>query len=64
MTTSNKSVEPEHIACEICLKEVPLSEAINPETEDYVVHFCGLDCYEKWKGQDEKHGDSIKKPGD
>ena len=55
MTTSDKPVELEHVSCEICMKEVPLNEAINPETDDYVVYFCGLDCYEKWKKQDKKH---------
>lgn len=42
------------IACEICLKEVPLSEAKTFEAEDYVAHFCGLDCYAEWKRRSEK----------
>ena len=37
------------IACEICLKEVPLSEATTPEAMDYVAHFCGLECYVLWQ---------------
>lgn len=37
------------LTCAICRKEVPFSAAVTPETEDYVVHFCGLDCYEQWK---------------
>lgn len=41
--------EPEHIPCEICLKEIPVDEAKSFEAVDYVVHFCGLECYEKWK---------------
>lgn len=44
----------ETIACEICLKEVPLSEAKTFEAEDYVAHFCGLDCYAEWKRRSEK----------
>ena len=40
------------VACEICLKEIPVSEASSCEASDYVVHFCGLDCYEKWRKQD------------
>lgn len=39
------------IACDVCMKEVPASEAKNAEVSDYVVHFCGLDCYEKWMQQ-------------
>ena len=51
MTTTEKKVEIEQVSCEICLKEVPLEDVFNPETADYVVHFCGLDCYEEWKSQ-------------
>ena len=42
-------VEIERVACEICLREVPKSEAIVPEAADYVAYFCGLHCYELWK---------------
>jgi hypothetical protein len=55
MTTNDKPVDMERVACEICLKEVPISEAVVPEATDYVAHFCGLDCYQKWKDQ---HGET------
>ena len=47
---SNPS-EIDKISCDICRKEVPLSEAMVPEAEEYVAHFCGLDCYTQWKEQ-------------
>lgn len=56
MTTSVKLVEVELIECEICLREVPITEATSPEATDYVVYFCGLECYDKWMNQDEKSG--------
>lgn len=34
--------------CEICLKEVPASEAMSSEACDYVIHFCGIDCHRIW----------------
>lgn len=40
------------IACQICLKEVPKSEAANAEADDYVLYFCGVDCYQEWREQD------------
>uniref|UniRef100_UPI003F496B52 DUF3330 domain-containing protein n=1 Tax=Cupriavidus yeoncheonensis TaxID=1462994 RepID=UPI003F496B52 len=40
-----------HVPCEVCMKEVPKSEAIVPEACDYVVYFCGLDCYAQWRRQ-------------
>ena len=38
------------VACDVCLREVPRSEAIVPEAADYVAYFCGLACFERWKG--------------
>ena len=37
------------VACDVCLKEIPRSEAKVEEASDYVVHFCGLECYDKWR---------------
>lgn len=42
------------VECEVCLKEVPLSAAKNEEVQDYVTHFCGIDCFAKWKEQNEQ----------
>lgn len=53
MATSDKPVEVKRVSCEVCLREVPLSEALTPEATDYFAYFCGLDCYEKWKDQGE-----------
>ena len=58
MITSIEEIsEVDLIACEICLKEVPLADAITPETDDYVAHYCGLECYELWKQQGHKKPD-------
>lgn len=51
MSTNEKPVEVVRVQCEICLKEVPISEAQVFEATDYFVHFCGVECYDKWKGQ-------------
>lgn len=51
MNSETQPVETETVACEVCLKQIPVSEAKNEEAQDYVVHFCGLDCHEKWKAQ-------------
>ncbi|NOZ10695.1 MAG: DUF3330 domain-containing protein [Gammaproteobacteria bacterium] len=54
MTEIEKPTEDEKVTCEICLKEIPKSAAKSEEANDYVAHFCGLDCYEKWKEQNNK----------
>lgn len=49
MNGHNQSAEMATIACEVCLKEIPHSEATTTEVDDYVLNFCGLDCYKKWQ---------------
>lgn len=44
-------LENETVACDVCMKEIPKSEAQSEEASDYVAHFCGLECYDKWKQQ-------------
>ncbi len=51
MPTKDTAVSPVHVACTICMKEVPISEAIVPEATEYVAHFCGVECYDKWRRQ-------------
>lgn len=43
----------EKLSCDVCHKEIPLSEANRFEAQDYVAHFCGLDCYSTWKERSE-----------
>jgi len=40
------------LTCTVCQHEIPESEAVIAEAVDYVVHFCGLDCYQRWRNQD------------
>ncbi len=35
--------------CCVCCKEIPLDAAFTPEGAEYVEHFCGLDCYERFQ---------------
>ena len=54
MAESEKSTTEEVVACEICLREVPTSEAKSVEAADYFLYFCGAECYAKWAEQAEK----------
>ncbi len=42
------------ISCDVCRKEIPRSAAQTYEGEEYVMHFCGLDCYNQWKPTEEE----------
>lgn len=37
------------LSCDTCLKEIPASVAQSLEGPDYVHHFCGPACYERWQ---------------
>jgi hypothetical protein len=42
------------VACEVCMKEIPRSVASSQEGSDYVLYFCGDNCFATWrKGQPE-----------
>ena len=51
--SENETPKETTIDCEVCLKEIPASGAKSVETEDYIVHFCGLNCYKVWKERSE-----------
>ncbi len=42
-------IEPEYLACEICLAEIPESVGSCQEADDYAQHYCGIECYAIWK---------------
>jgi hypothetical protein len=39
------------VTCASCMAEVPASVAKTYEGPDYVHHFCGLECFERWRAQ-------------
>ena len=54
MSVANDTADrepPFHIPCHVCRHEIPLSAAVWREASDYVEHFCGLDCYDRWRKQ-------------
>ncbi|HEY5602811.1 MAG TPA: DUF3330 domain-containing protein [Gammaproteobacteria bacterium] len=54
MTNTRFIDNRELVECEICLKEIPISEAKNQEASDYVFYFCGQDCFEKWRNSEDE----------
>jgi Domain of unknown function (DUF3330) len=39
----------DRVPCSVCQHEIPLSEAVVAEATDYLMYFCGLDCYARWR---------------
>ena len=52
MNTDTPQYQDNLLPCEICIKEIPVSEAKNDEASDYVVFLYGLECYQAWCEQD------------
>ena len=52
MTKPEQPSDPPKVKCHVCLKEIPVSEAKSAEAVSYVHHFCGLECFDKWKAQE------------
>jgi hypothetical protein len=40
--------EVERVPCAVCQTEIPKDVALSSEDQDYVLYFCGPDCYEEW----------------
>ena len=53
MSPRKEDSSRQKVPCAQCLKEVPVSEAKVAEAVDYVVYFCGLECYAQWAVQEE-----------
>jgi hypothetical protein len=54
MNDTSQKNKDDLVSCEVCLKEIPVSEAKSEEASGYVAHFCGLECYAIWEAQQRK----------
>jgi hypothetical protein len=51
------------LSCVVCLKEVPADSVKLADAQDYVHHFCGLDCLEAWQKQAARRNRQSGSPG-
>jgi Domain of unknown function (DUF3330) len=63
MSVDTQSASPDRVPCQVCQHDIPLSEAVVAEATDYVVYFCGLDCYERWRASNAAFDSSLPKRG-
>ena len=40
---------PAQAQCAVCGADIVPGQAKSVETQDYMLYFCGLDCYQKWR---------------
>lgn len=53
--------EEEKIACHVCKKIIPKAAAMHAEGEEYVLHFCDIDCLDFWKKQEKEEAEKKEK---
>ena len=53
MPATQRPEEPSH-KCRACGQELPKSASKSTEGQEYLQHYCGLDCYRKWTNE---HGE-------
>jgi Domain of unknown function (DUF3330) len=46
--TGRSSEAASLVPCSVCQREIAASVATWREGSDYVAHYCGLDCYDRW----------------
>ena len=54
MTNKPTPKEPKNVTCDVCLTEIPESVAMSSEGDEYTQHYCGIECYDKWRESDEE----------
>lgn len=53
----------ELVSCKVCLKEIPRSVASSQEASEYVLYFCGDDCFVEWQKDVSESGKPDTKSG-
>lgn len=55
MTDKLTPKAPDIVTCDVCLSEIPESVAMSSEGDEYTQHFCGIECYKKWRDSNKEH---------
>lgn len=43
---------PKKVNCQVCHREILRIDALSDEGEEYILWFCGFDCYHTWRQTD------------
>jgi hypothetical protein len=49
MQQPEKTSERVLVSCAVCLRDIPYDESSVVEVDDYVMYFCGLECFQVWR---------------
>lgn len=45
---------PPGTRCSVCGEDIVPAEARSVELQDYMLYFCGLDCFQKWRDEQQR----------
>ena len=54
MAGDYQPIAEDTVSCQVCLKEVPVSEATSAEGAEYFLYFCGAECFAQWEAQEKE----------
>lgn len=49
---ADQMMDEKLLDCDQCIREIPTSEDVSDEARDYIMHYCGIECYETWQKSD------------
>lgn len=49
MNNDAEQQEVEAVSCHVCHQDVPHTEGLTVEAQEYLFFFCGLGCYSSWQ---------------
>jgi len=62
MNEKPKPAKPVYVTCEVCLAEIPESSSMSSEADDYAQHFCGIECYNIWRDNEDPQQSANDRP--
>lgn len=60
---TDKAAATHTVHCGECMKELPSFAAVTREGSDYTMHFCGLNCFERWRRHHPVEAARLHPPG-
>lgn len=54
----NNATDTNELSCCECCKAIPVDAAFTAEGVDYVAHFCGLSCYQRFVARSANVGEN------
>ena len=53
-----EQLQSESVACTVCQQEIPHTDGLSVEAQEYLFFFCGPGCYSSWQ---QENGASLVK---